>query len=508
MPVGVAHLEQAAQQARLRRYGVLASLGQLSLGGLPFPSFAREALVQLLESLELSQGALLECLADGALRCVASFGGSLESGKRLEPAQFSEWRAFLAARSFTAEVSGDQGPVSLTPLASGARGLLVRLPDDAGHPVAVLALAVLQERRFDADVRSFLQAVALLLGAALAREHQESARRQEVARLEALLDHVPVTICLKDLGGHYLYVNRRFAAYLRRPPEELLGQADEDLLPPAVALLAQASDAAVRATGQPREVEEELALPEGRRSFLVTRFPLLDSQGRLQGTGVVATDITRRKRLERELRHNEEQLRQVVNGLEDHAFILLDPEGRVASWNLGAERLKGYKAEEILGRPVSLLHEGELSRPGMVREALAQAAREGRLEVESWCVRKDGSRFLSNDTVFPLWREDGSLRGFSAVSRDITARHEAQERLRRSEARYRLVSRATQESIWDWELVQNRLEWGEQALERFGYTEGEAASHPSWWEARIHPEDREEVLSTLVRALEDREERW
>jgi PAS domain S-box-containing protein len=214
------------------------------------------------------------------------------------------------------------------------------------------------------------------------------------------------------------------------------------------------------------------------------------------------------KRSERELRLSEAQLRQVVDGLKGHALIMLDTEGRVVGWNPGAERLKGYRAEEMIGRSVALIHEGEYSRPEAVRKALAKAAEDGHLEVESWCIRKDGSRFLSEDAVFPLWTEDGTLRGFSVVSRDVTERHLAQQRLRRSEARYRLVSRATQESIWDWDLLGNRMEFGEGALGRFGYSEEEDASDPRWWEAHVHPDDREETVAGLEHVIESGEERW
>ncbi|HZH14699.1 MAG TPA: PAS domain S-box protein [Archangium sp.] len=508
IPTAVAHLQQAAQQAQLRRYGVLASLGQLALRDLSLPCFAREALAQLLEALELSQGALFELLDGGRFRCVASFGASLPSGQLVEHAEAGEWHALLATPSLTAKVFGAGEPVPLTPLAPGSQGLLVRLPGSSGEAVAVLALGVPPERRCDADALSFLQAVAHLLGAAISREHQTRTRRAEVERLQALFEGSPFVIGLKGPDGRYGYVNRRFATYLRKPVEEVLGHTDEELFPADIARMMHAHDDTVRASGEPREFEEELALPEGRLLFLAERFPLREPGGKPYATGLMALDISTLKRTERELRRREAELRQMVDGLEDQGIIGLDTQGRVTGWSRGAERLKGYKAEEIIGREVAFIHEGELSRPGRLRETLAKAAREGRVEVESWCVRKDGSRFLSEDTVFPLWTEDGGLRGFSVVSRDVTERYEARMELQRSEARYRLVSRATGESIWDWDLVENRVEWGEQALERFGYPAQEAASHPSWWEARIHLEDREAVLSSLVHALEHGEERW
>ncbi|HEX5752355.1 MAG TPA: PAS domain S-box protein [Archangium sp.] len=507
-PAGVAHLQQAAQQAQLRRYGVLASLGQLALRGPSFSSFAREALAQLLEALELSQGALLELLPEGPPRCVASFGVPLAPGRLVASAEAGEWQTFLATHSLTVKVFGEGAPVALTPLVPGCRGLLVRLPGPSGEAVAVLALGLPPQRRCDADSLAFLQAVALLLGSALLHERQTLTLRTRGDRLEALLQGSPVLIGLKDADGRYGYVNRRFASYLRKPVEEVLGHTDEELFPADTARMLHAHDDTVRATGTPREFEEVLPLPEGPLSFLAERFPLRSPDGTAGAIGVMALDISSLKKIEQGLRRREEDLRQMVDGLEDQGLIGLDAEGRVRSWSRGAERLKGYKAEEIIGRQAAFIHEGELSHPGLLREALAEAARKGRVEVESWCIRKDGSRFLSNDTAFPLWTEEGGLRGFSVVSRDVTERYEAQMGLQRSETRYRLVSRATGESIWDWDLVRNRLDWGEQAMARLGYPEDEDASSLGWWEARIHPEDREEVLSSLMRVLESEEERW
>ena len=427
VPAAVAHLQQAAQQAQLRRYGVLASLGQLALRDLSFPCFAREALAQLLEVLELSQGALWELLDGGRFRCVASFGASLPSGQLVEPAEAGEWNALLATPSLTAKVFGEGEPVPLTPLAPGSRGLLVRLPGSSGEAVAVLALGVPPERRCDADALSFLQAVAHLLGAAISREHQTRTRRAEVERLQALFEGSPLVIGLKGPDGRYGYVNRRFATYLRKPVEEVLGHTDEELFPADIARMMHAHDDTVRASGEPREFEEELELPEGKLLFLAERFPLREPGGKPYPTGLMALDISTLKRTERELRRREAELRQMVDGLEDQGIIGLDTQGRVTGWSRGAERLKGYKAEEIIGREVAFIHEGELSRPGMLREVLARAVREGRVEAESWCVRKDGSRFLSEDTAFPLWTEDGGLRGFSVVSRDVTRHHRADE---------------------------------------------------------------------------------
>src|SRR5213078_995835 len=104
--------------------------------------------------------------------------------------------------------------------------------------------------------------------------------------------------------------------------------------------------------------------------------------------------------------------RLMVDTVQDYAIILLDPEGRVVSWNAGAQRIKGYRAEEIVGQHFSRLYPREAIDRGWPAEELRRAAAEGRFEDEGWRVRKDGSRFWANVIITALKDEAGQLRGF------------------------------------------------------------------------------------------------
>jgi len=141
----------------------------------------------------------------------------------------------------------------------------------------------------------------------------------------------------------------------------------------------------------------------------------------------VQRDNSRRWLAERTLRDNEERYRLLIRGVKDYAIFMLDPKGNVASWNEGAERIKGYKADEIVGEHFSVFYPPEeLAREKPAGE-LIQAAAEGKYEEDGWRLRKDGSRFWAHVLITPVRRENGELRGFSKVTQDITERKKAEE---------------------------------------------------------------------------------
>jgi len=149
---------------------------------------------------------------------------------------------------------------------------------------------------------------------------------------------------------------------------------------------------------------------------------------------------------QRELRQSEERFRILVEGVSDYAIFMLSPDGRIVSWNEGAERIQGYDASEITGKHFSIFYAEEDAERGLPEEELGVAAAEGRFEEEGVRVRKDGTRYQAEVVITALRGEAGNLRGFSQVTRDITARKEAEEALRTSLRRMADLKAALDES--------------------------------------------------------------
>jgi PAS domain S-box-containing protein len=185
---------------------------------------------------------------------------------------------------------------------------------------------------------------------------------------------------------------------------------------------------------------------DGRRfRALVIIDPIRDPNGQLVGFAKVTRDLSERIAAEEVLRRSQEQFRLLVQGVTDYAIYMLDPSGRVTNWNPGAQRIKGYRAEEIVGEHFSRFYTEEDRAAGAPEFALSTAAKEGRFEKEGWRQRKDGSRFWAHVVIDAIRDERGELIGFAKITRDITERQQAQKAL--TEAREALLQSQKLEAI-------------------------------------------------------------
>lgn len=193
-----------------------------------------------------------------------------------------------------------------------------------------------------------------------------------------------------------------------------------------------------------------------------------NDRGQVTGFSKITRDLSERRSAEEALRQSEEHFRLLVQSVQDCAILMLDPEGRISSWNKGAERIKGYAADEIIGRSFMLFYPPDVAANGFPQRELEVAAREGSFEDENWRVRKDGSRFWANVVITALHSTDGRLIGFAKVTRDLTARREAEAqalRLAAEEAAHAEAARRADE------LAHLNEQLQEQAVELEAQTE-------------------------------------
>ncbi|WP_036266779.1 PAS domain-containing sensor histidine kinase [Methylobacterium sp. 10] len=164
--------------------------------------------------------------------------------------------------------------------------------------------------------------------------------------------------------------------------------------------------------------------------------PIRGEDGTLVGYAKVTRDLTERRAALAALERSEQHFRLLVQGVRDYAIYMLDPQGKVTSWNRGAQRFKGYTDDEIIGEHFSRFYTDEDRTSGLPAKALRTAATEGRFEAEGWRVRKDGTCFWAHVVIDPIRGEHGELIGFAKITRDVTERRNTERTLEDTRARF------------------------------------------------------------------------
>lgn len=232
-------------------------------------------------------------------------------------------------------------------------------------------------------------------------------------------------------------------------PSEIIGQHFSRFYPEEDVAAGKPQRLLRMATEQGHVEDEGWRVRKGGEKFWarITLTAIRDEGSTLIGFGKVARDLTDRKRAEEILHRQEERFRLFVGAVQDYALFMLDTEGHIATWNTGAERIKGYKASEIIGKHFSTFYSEEDVRAGKPEWELKVATKEGRIEDEGWRVRKDGSKFWANVVITAIRDAEGNLIGFGKVTRDLTERmlgekslEESQHRLYQSEKSLRELS--------------------------------------------------------------------
>jgi PAS domain S-box-containing protein len=200
-----------------------------------------------------------------------------------------------------------------------------------------------------------------------------------------------------------------------------------------------------------------------------------DTSGALVGFLGMARDMTAQKKAEEASRASEERFRLIVESVKDYALFMLDPGGHVVSWNAGAERIKGYTADEIVGRHFSCFYLPEAIERAHPDEVLRIAATEGRYLEEGWRLRKDGSRFLADVVISAIYANSGEVRGFAKVTRDVTEQRKAERKL----AHQALMLDLANDTIFIRDEQDRITYWNQGAQRLYGWSRQEAQGQVS-----------------------------
>ena len=262
----------------------------------------------------------------------------------------------------------------------------------------------------------------------------EAALASERDLRERIIETSPVGICILDEDREFEFMNGRAEEILGRTKADLADYgSDLGALEPLNAegepLRGETPFERIAETGEPLyDSRASVVRPDGERVWIsINGAPMFDD-GELSNVVVTIEDVTDTVLAREELKAEKRRFRRMVEDVEDYAIFMLDPEGRVQSWNAGAEQIKGYAEEEILGEHFSTFYPEGYVESGLPKRMLDEAVETGRATHEGWRVRKDGSRFWSFVAITALY-DDGDLKGFTKVTRDITERKRREEQL-------------------------------------------------------------------------------
>ncbi|MDX6277580.1 MAG: hypothetical protein QOJ72_1708 [Nocardioidaceae bacterium] len=297
---------------------------------------------------------------------------------------------------------------------------------------------------------------------------------EHLERFREVFDEAAIGMATITLTGGIVRANRALGEVLLRKQDELVG-ADYGVL---TAGRGDLLDAALEDINQRSvdlvHLEHDVSGATEPRRVLVTLAPVRDARRQALYIFLQAQDITAQRAAEDQLRRSEERFRLLVDVVEDYAIFMLSPEGIISSWNAGAQRTKGYHADEIIGRHFRTFYPAEQQEARHPEYELERALNDGHYAEEGWRIRKDGSRFWANVLITAVFDDAGEHIGFAKVTRDVTAQREAQETLRQSEERFRLLVEAVGDyAIFMLDPGGHVVSWNTGAQRSQGYTSGE-----------------------------------
>jgi PAS domain S-box-containing protein len=258
--------------------------------------------------------------------------------------------------------------------------------------------------------------------------HAYDTVRHREQQLAAILDNSTAIIYVKDREGRYLLVNRKFEEFFRMTKDHVSGKTDHELFPRYVADAFRANDRRVLKESCALELEEVAPGDDGPHTYISIKFPLFEDGEEPYGVCGISTDITRRKKVEQQLKEQKDRVREVIDSANE-AFVAMDGAGKITVWNRAAEKTFGWSSEKAIGRPLA-----EVVIPERYREAhsrgLEKFLRTGKApilnrRIEVMALHRDGHEFPIEMTISPVRVRGGFA--FNAFLHDISERKRVEE---------------------------------------------------------------------------------
>jgi len=348
---------------------------------------------------------------------------------------------------------------------------------------------------------------ALLRREAARRRRAEEELRRSQERYQEVVENANDIVYTQDLSGNFTSINRageRVTGYTR--DEALKMNMAQVVAPEHLDLARDMIRRKLSGDVETSTYQLDILAKDGRRVPLEVSTRLIRRDGQPVGVQGFGRDISERRQADEDLRASEERFRALVENSAD-AIVLVDAEGVVLYQSHSAERIVGYTADERRGHnALELVHPDD--RAGVARKLLDCRKRPGEIVSAEFRGRRKDGEWLYLEGTAANRLEEPAVRAIVINYRDVTERKRAEAAVRISEERFRLVSQATNDAIWDLDLATGLVWWNEGTHTLFRYAPREVGTDPSWWAERVHPEDRERVLASSQAALDEGAALW
>jgi two-component system CheB/CheR fusion protein len=507
-----------------RHHHAIACLSRIALGDIDLQGLLDSAVESLSKALDVPLCQVLELEPGGKtllLRAGVGWNEGLIGKARISSGELSHAGFTLAAakpvimddlrtetRFIAPAMLHDSGAVS---------GLTIVIHGLNNQPFGILGIYTKVRRSFGDNDINYLQCVANLLTESIRRRYMDGTLRHSEQRfrdlyralrdsktevhrhyeqINAIYSTAPIGLCYLDSDLRIINMNDHLRAMLEYDDIDPSGRRLHEAAGHAAASLEQICRDALlqRAPILNKEIMWQRGDSGDECYSICSCYPIAEVDGRLVGVHTVVLDITDRKRGELELA----RMASIVANSYD-AIIGKTLDGRITSWNQGAERVFGYSAEEVIGQSINIIVPEDRRREEL---DILTALRSGKHVSfdETVRIRKDGSSVRVSLTVSPIRNSVGEAVGASTIVRDLTASKLAEQAVRENEAHMRLILKAARVGIWDWEMASGKMRWSKNMDELHGKKPGSFQGTFSNAMEYVHPDDRATIEEAIAAA--------